>query len=181
MPPAPAARQTDADVRARYCPRAGRRVAGDPVPVRCHAFAVPVEPPPPPRRTRRVALPRGHIASAAGLPSADQGRQRGAGRRPGQAAREVVGGWPSPARSWRSSSEAAWLETPRRARSASRVIGCPCCPGARRRPAAGPSGAPGTPRPGTPPRAVVDSCGNPARTPRPPSGDVPADLCPKRH
>src|ERR1700683_3223840 len=43
-----------------------------------------------------------------------------------QAACEAVGGRLSAARSWRSSSKAAWLETPRRARGASRVIGCPC-------------------------------------------------------
>jgi hypothetical protein len=43
-----------------------------------------------------------------------------------QAVCEAVGGRLSAARSWRSSSKAAWLETPRRARSASRVIGCPC-------------------------------------------------------
>jgi hypothetical protein len=43
-----------------------------------------------------------------------------------QAACEAVGGRLSAARSWRSSSKAAWLERPRRARGASRVIGCPC-------------------------------------------------------
>ena len=43
-----------------------------------------------------------------------------------QAVCEAVGGRLSAARSWRSSSKAARLETPRRARSASRVIGCPC-------------------------------------------------------
>jgi hypothetical protein len=33
-------------------PRAARPVAGEPIPVCCHAFAVPVEPPPAPRRCR---------------------------------------------------------------------------------------------------------------------------------
>jgi hypothetical protein len=55
----------------------GRPVADEPVPVGCHVFPVPVEPSPAPRRALRAALPRGHTASAAGLPSADQGRQRG--------------------------------------------------------------------------------------------------------
>lgn len=44
----------------------------------------------------------------------------------GQSAPAVPGGRSWPDRTWRSSSEAAWLETPRRARSASRVIGWPC-------------------------------------------------------
>ena len=70
---------------------ASRPVAGEPVPVGCHAFAVPVEPPAAPCRSggaggsRRQALTRAELAQ-----------------------------------------QAAWLETPRRARSASRVIGCPC-------------------------------------------------------
>jgi hypothetical protein len=34
-------------------PRAARPVAGEPIPVCCHAFAVPVEPPPAPRRCRQ--------------------------------------------------------------------------------------------------------------------------------
>jgi hypothetical protein len=146
-PPAPTARHRRGRTSAVLSASRPTRGRGPPsryavTPSRCLSSRRP------PRRTRRVALPRGHITPAAGLPSADQGRQRGVGRRPGQAAREVVGGWPSPARSWRSSSEAAWLETPRRARSASRVIGCHCCPGARRRPAGRPSGAPRPPRPG---------------------------------
>jgi pimeloyl-ACP methyl ester carboxylesterase len=52
------------------------------------------------------------------------GRRRVAAARRDQAAREGAGGRFSAARSWRSSSETTWLETPSRARSASRVIGC---------------------------------------------------------
>jgi hypothetical protein len=44
----------------------------------------------------------------------------------GSGGTEAPGGWPWPARSWRSSSEAAWFGRPRRARSATRVTGCPC-------------------------------------------------------
>jgi hypothetical protein len=99
--------------------------AASPSPVGCHAFTVTVEPRHP---ARRAVLPRGHTAPAAGPRSADQGRRpRGEASR-GQAAPEVPGGRPSPARNWRSSSEAAWFETPGRARSASRVIGCPWAP-----------------------------------------------------
>ena len=43
--------------RAGSWPPADRPVAGEPVPVGCHVFLVPVEPPPAPRRTRRAALP----------------------------------------------------------------------------------------------------------------------------
>ena len=120
----------------RRWPRTGRPVAGEPAPVGCHAFAVPVEPRP------RHGAPAGryslaaHTAPAAACPP----RTTGAGRC-GEAAvvrrrGRLPGGRPSPARSWRSSSEAAWLDTPSRARSASRVIGWPCwswCSAAARR------------------------------------------------
>jgi hypothetical protein len=64
-----------------------------------------------------------------------------------QAARAAPGGTPWPARSWRSSSEAAWLETPagraaHRGRSAARAG-----PGTRRRHAAPPRELPRPPRP----------------------------------
>ena len=64
-----------------------------------------------------------------------------------QAARAAPGGTPWPARSWRSSSEAAWLETPagraaHRGRSAARAG-----PGTRRRHAAPPREVPRPPRP----------------------------------
>jgi len=52
-----------------------------PVPVGCHVFAVPVEPPPAPRRARRAVLPQGHTAPAADLPSADHGVPTAAGFR----------------------------------------------------------------------------------------------------
>jgi hypothetical protein len=57
----------------RVLAASGRPVAGEPVPVGCHAFAMPVEPPPPATaRARRAALPRGATASTARLPGADQ-------------------------------------------------------------------------------------------------------------
>ena len=67
---------------------------------------------------------------------AARARCLGASGQQGQAAREAPGGRRSPERSCRSRPEAARLETPSRARSASRVIGCPCwswCSAAARR------------------------------------------------
>ena len=81
-----------ANQASRHWPRAGRPVAGEPVPGGCHAFAVPVEPPPAPQRGVTGSTPARADRAGSRPASADHGRLpvRG-GSRLGRGQRQYTG------------------------------------------------------------------------------------------